>query len=679
MGPEVPGYRIESELGRGGMGTVYEATQLSLNRRVALKILSPQYGQDRQFRERFRREGQIQAAIDHPHIVTVHEAGELADCLFLAMRLVRGGTLKDMIVARELEGARILRLLKPIADALDTAHEAGLIHRDIKPQNILIGPRDHAYLADFGLTKRPDESALTKTGQFVGTIDYISPEQILGEPTRAASDIYSLTAVLFECLAGVVPFPKPSDAAVIYAHLADPAPLLTDQRPELPSALDDVIARGMAKVATERYESAAELIQEAERAFGKRVRAVITPPGPVETAAEIGLRDPESRVRTQESRLRTTPVSDTTVPLGRRASKPVENEPQYERTTILNSPDRAATRQEYSVSARDGSLRRQPDAPRPERSRHRALLAAGTAAVSLALAIAGFTAGRSGREEGSAATALTRSASNEHVQLSFPATWSRRRSAPEHLDLALKQAIAIGPQRDRNAGLVFGRVGATDERLMPAGLAARIGERTPGSERIRVGPLQALRYSDLRSTHANMKFDLVVAPTSIGTMAFACHAASAALVDVRSECIRVVRSVELVAGKPAPVDASPEYASVLNAVMGRLDQERTAARRALADARTSRGQGSAAARLSGNYAAAARSVRQSPTPPRVAGLGHDLLRAFSASRKAYDRLAEAARTRNPDMYSSSARAVRRAETAVQRALRALTGAGYKVG
>ena len=306
-GDQMAGYRIESILGQGGMGTVYEATQLSLNRIVALKILSPQLGSDLVFRERFRREGHIQAAIDHPHIVTVYEAGEIDDVLFLAMRLVRGSTLKDMIVGRDLEGARTLRLLKPIADALDTAHEAGLTHRDIKPQNILVGVRDHAFLADFGLTKSSTETGLTRTGQFVGTIDYISPEQIRGEAAGAASDVYALTAVLYECLCGVVPYPKPSDAAVLYAHISDPPPLVTDQRPELPPALDEVIARGMAKSPSDRPRSASEMIAEAERAFGKRVRAVITPPGPVEGPEELGIREDESRISTRESRIRGAP------------------------------------------------------------------------------------------------------------------------------------------------------------------------------------------------------------------------------------------------------------------------------------------------------------------------------------------------------------------------------------
>ena len=306
-GTKVAGYEIEGILGHGGMGVVYEARQLSLGRTVALKILAGTLGMDPSFKERFRHEGRIQAALDHPHIVTIFEAGEWDDSLFIAMRLVRGPNLKEMIIARELEGARTLRILRPIAEALDSAHEAGLIHRDIKPQNILVGSRDRAYLADFGLTKGIDDAGLTQTGQFVGTIDYIAPEQIRGEPATNACDIYALSAVLYECLTGAVPYPKPSDAAVMYAHLSEPPPLVTDQRPELPPNLDEVICKAMDKDPKARYASATDLIDAAERALGKRVRAVITPPGPIEGPEEAGIREKEARVPTRPERVRRHP------------------------------------------------------------------------------------------------------------------------------------------------------------------------------------------------------------------------------------------------------------------------------------------------------------------------------------------------------------------------------------
>ncbi|MBE2319395.1 serine/threonine protein kinase [Solirubrobacter sp. CPCC 204708] len=266
-GDIVAGYRIDGVLGRGGMGVVYTATQLSLNRTVALKFLADVLTSDQDFRERFRREGLIQAALDHPNIVPVYEAGEVDEGLFLAMRLVRGSNLKELILGGGLSVARALRVLGPIADALDAAHEAELIHRDIKPQNILVGARDHAYLADFGLTKEAGATGVTKTGQFVGTFDYVAPELISGEIGGRGSDQYALTAVLYECLTGEVPFVRLTDAALLYAHVADPAPSVTARREDLPEAIDAVIARGLAKVPGERFESASAMVAAAAEAL----------------------------------------------------------------------------------------------------------------------------------------------------------------------------------------------------------------------------------------------------------------------------------------------------------------------------------------------------------------------------------------------------------------------------
>jgi serine/threonine kinase PknH len=300
-GTTLAGYEITGILGQGGMGVVYEATQVSLNRTVALKVLAPHLSDDILFRQRFVREGQIQAGIDHQHIVTVYEAGESEHGFFIAMRLIRGPNLKDLIVSRELDPGRTLRILTPISEALDTAHEAGLIHRDIKPQNILVGRRDQAFLADFGLTKASGENSLTKTGQFVGTFDYISPEQIKGEKATKKSDVYSLAAVLYECLTGVVPYPKDSEAAVLYAQMAEDPPKVSDHRPELPATLDDVIARGMAKDPAERYDSAGQVLLEANRTFTRRTRAAFTPPRPIEAPQETGIRPAEVEVPTRQS------------------------------------------------------------------------------------------------------------------------------------------------------------------------------------------------------------------------------------------------------------------------------------------------------------------------------------------------------------------------------------------
>jgi len=266
MGTIIAGHRIEGVLGSGsGMGLVYRATQLSLDREVALKFLSRELSGDPQFRERFRREGRLQATINHPHIAPVYEAGETEQGLFISMCVIEGPTLKDLIFDRELDTDRTLALLAQVAEALDAAHELGLVHRDVKPQNILIGPGDHAYLADFGLTKSPNVEALTETGQLLGTIDYISPEQARALPATVASDIYSLACVLYECLAGQVPYYRTSEPAALFAHIMDPPPRLSERRPDLPVALDEVIARGLAKAPDNRPARASQLLADARR------------------------------------------------------------------------------------------------------------------------------------------------------------------------------------------------------------------------------------------------------------------------------------------------------------------------------------------------------------------------------------------------------------------------------
>jgi serine/threonine protein kinase len=267
-GAEVNGYRIERVLGRGGMGVVYEALQLSLERRVALKILSADHVHDPQFKLRFQREALIQAGLSHPNIVTVHDAGEIDGSPYIVMRLIQGTTLKELLMGGTVTPEQLLRLLAQIAEALDAAHAQQLVHRDVKPENILVRNGRKAYLADFGLTRLLTETGLTTTGRFVGTVRYIAPEQVLGLDPTGACDIYSLAAVVYEGLTGTPPYVRPTEVAMLYAHTNEPPPQPTRINPQLPAAIDDVIARGMAKDPATRYPTAAALIAAAEAALG---------------------------------------------------------------------------------------------------------------------------------------------------------------------------------------------------------------------------------------------------------------------------------------------------------------------------------------------------------------------------------------------------------------------------
>jgi serine/threonine-protein kinase len=277
VGESVAGYRIDDVLGSGGMGVVYEATQIALDRKVALKVLAPHLSDDLVFRERFRREGVLQAALEHPHVVTVYEAGESDAGLYLAMRLVRGTNLKELLAGGSLAPEQALELLAQIADALDAAHAQDVVHRDVKPPNILVDENGKAFLADFGLTRGTSQNTLTRTGSYVGTLDYVSPEQIRGEMLTARSDLYALGAVLYECLTGSVPYPRESEAALLYAHLSDSPPPPSAMRPGLPPALDAVAARALAKDPADRYSTATALVDAAREALASEPGAAELP------------------------------------------------------------------------------------------------------------------------------------------------------------------------------------------------------------------------------------------------------------------------------------------------------------------------------------------------------------------------------------------------------------------
>ncbi|HCO03836.1 MAG TPA: hypothetical protein DIT48_10835 [Actinobacteria bacterium] len=267
LGTIIAGYRIESVIGRGGMGVVYLAEHLRLKRKVALKVLAPELAEDERFRERFVQESELAASLQQGNIVAIYDAGEADGLLYIAMRFVEGTDLKTLI-EREgpLEPERAAGILSQVASALDAAHAMGLIHRDVKPANVLIARdadgSEHAYLTDFGLTKRADQTTgLTKTGQFMGSVDYAAPEQFEGRPLDARTDVYSLACVAYECLTGRAPFARDREAAVMYAHLREPPPRVSSIRPDLPAELDSTLAKGMAKNPEDRYRSGGGLAQ----------------------------------------------------------------------------------------------------------------------------------------------------------------------------------------------------------------------------------------------------------------------------------------------------------------------------------------------------------------------------------------------------------------------------------
>lgn len=276
VGQRIAEYRVESEIGRGGMAVVYKARDLRLERTVALKLLAPELARNDTFRKRFAHESRAAAAIDHPHIVPVFEAGEYQGVLYIAMTYVPGQDLRALL-DREgpLPVAKAVRIAAQVASALDAAHDHDLVHRDVKPGNILVARGtdadhpEHVYLTDFGLTKKSlSLTGFTSVGQFVGTLDYVAPEQISGRPVDGRCDVYSLGCVVYEMLAGAPPFRREDDMALLWAHQYDPPPPLSGERPGLAEGVDAVLSRALAKAPEDRYESCLRFVSELRAAAG---------------------------------------------------------------------------------------------------------------------------------------------------------------------------------------------------------------------------------------------------------------------------------------------------------------------------------------------------------------------------------------------------------------------------
>ena len=337
-GAEIAGCRIEAVAGRGGMGIVYRATQLSLGRPVAVKLIAPDRAGDPGFRERFERESRVAAAIDHPNVIPVYAAGEEDGHLYLVMRYVKGIDLQGLLAReRRLGPARVASIACQVGAALDAAHAVGLVHRDVKPANVLLS-EEHAYLADFGLSQVVGtDTRLTATGQWVGTVDFMAPEQFSGAEVDARTDVYALGCVLHHALTGEVPFARGTVPATMLAHIHEPPPQPTAIVPNVPAGFDRVIARALAKDPERRYPSAGDLgraalaaaegrhVTETERTVARGAAAPaaersVNGSRHSEAAAgeAVTIVTPPARPGAVPARDRTAPRPRTTLPLGNR-------------------------------------------------------------------------------------------------------------------------------------------------------------------------------------------------------------------------------------------------------------------------------------------------------------------------------------------------------------------------
>jgi serine/threonine protein kinase len=332
VGQDFAGYRLRAVLGRGGMSVVYEAENARLGNTVALKVLAPELSTDDAFRARFLKESRLAASLNHPNVIPIYDTGPCDDLLYIAMRYVAGSDLRTVLNKHgRISPGQALPLIGQAGRALDAAHRLGLVHRDVKPANILIergadGDPDHVYVADFGLTKHTlSRSGLTETGQLLGTIDYIAPEQIQGKPVDGRADIYSLGCVLYECLTGQVPFVKDVDAAVIWAHVEEPPAPPSAIRAELRGGIDEVIMCALAKDPNDRYPTCREFVAAAY--------AALEPVQQTSTASGVDIAAGPSTVLSGSSVQEPAPAGPPTVLSGPSVQEPAPPGPPAAGTT----------------------------------------------------------------------------------------------------------------------------------------------------------------------------------------------------------------------------------------------------------------------------------------------------------------------------------------------------------
>lgn len=403
-GAVIAGCRVDAVAGRGGMGVVYRATEIALGRPVALKLIAPELAADEGFRARFAREARLTASLDHPNVIPVYAAGEEGGSLYLTMRFVAGTDLAARIATGgPLAPERAAAIVAQVAAALDAAHAAGLVHRDVKPANVLLGGGhgpEHVYLSDFGIVRAPaGDAGLTGSGEWIGTVDFMAPEQLRGERTDARTDVYGLGGVLYAALTGEVPYPREAAPATMLAHMTEPPPRPSEHAGVEP-ALDAVVARAMAKDPAARFPSAGDMARAALAAAGGDAATAAGERSVARGAAAPGepAGDPALAPTAHADRSR-APTAVVSPPASEAATVHAPGEASG---TALR-PDPAIARPARGAAEAAPTARKPPPARRPARGRTLALLAAAAALVVAVLVLSGaFTSSNGAGDELSA-------------------------------------------------------------------------------------------------------------------------------------------------------------------------------------------------------------------------------------------------------------------------------------
>ena len=637
-GETLGGFRIVDVIGFGGMAVVYRAEQVSLGRPVALKVLSPQLSSDEAFRERFRREGKHAAALDHPNIVAVYDSGESEGRLYLAMRLVEGTTLGERMHERGLSAQDTIDILRQIARALDVAHDARLVHRDVKPQNILLAEDGHPYLADFGVAKGPQTHGLTATGGFVGSLNYAAPEQILGHPATAAGDVYALTAVLYQCLTGQVPYPRETDAGVMHAHLNEPPPRLLGADP-IEAKVSQVIVRGMAKSPRDRFARAGELMDAAS------VTLEELPPSRRRDIPAFPTRTPNgdnSAANGADRKLRTRPPAIDRTNGG--ATDAVELPAvgrSGDHTEIVSAQDRLAERRKIDATTAD---RRRATATTAETSI--------TARRRWPLAVAGFlvvaaVAGSIVALSGAGAASSIRTAHAGVLSLSYSSPWrmTARSSAGDARLLVAPVGLTAG-----KATLSAGRLltSASIPGGVPPELSARL--RAPSSQSSALLGVYAVRRY-LWSTPARAQTLALVLASQPSDLAVVCRGPASAL----AACVAVAKTINV---QGTSIDPPGPNATVAKALVGSL-RPVSIARANLAGLAAAhlQARASTARRIAVSETGAASALSTTTVPPRNRADAATIVDALRSEAGSWQALAQAAARDQRTQYETASKAV----------------------
>jgi len=641
-------YEIEDMIGIGGMAIVYRAKQLTLNRSVALKLLAPEFTSD-DFRERFRREGKLAASLDHPNIVPVYDADEAEGRLFIAMRLVEGETLADRVrQGGAIPPSKTLSLLKPLASALDAAHDAGLVHRDVKPQNILLSRSDHPFLADFGIAKGDSTSAtLTSAGAFVGTVNYASTEQICGYELTGRTDVYALTVVLYECLAGRVPFLRDTDVAVLHAHLHDPPPPLPESGHGSLDTVNAVIARGMAKLPQDRFRSAGELLESVELALaGTR----LSPSPPPSNGHSASVRHEETRQR--PSLGRAGALLDV-------AARTITGLPAGALHTRAADTAQAAGPRLADPSPAPASVRPRRRSRRRVR-RRRALAAVSVAALGGALALLLVPHG-GGSDLKTAQAGL--------VSLHYPASWR-----PAQAQTPPPDGVGLTAEADLSGpGGALLRAGhISTHAVAAAGLPPALSGNAAGTPSATATTLDSAHgrlYSG--AFKSGGRFAAYVFAGSAGDVALICEGATPAAV---AGCAQVV-SDSRVGGRVLPAEPDAGVTAAIGKALSPLAKERAAVGSALASSDLGIRAGGAA-RVATADRAASKAILKIDAGPRRTKTLRSLATSMAAEAGRLDALGSAIHSRDRTAYRNARAGVRKAEASMKHSLAALRFAGY---